>query len=111
MLSIDNKDYYSYVLEASSFERLELYKKYGATSVDNTGVLTHVGNIGGMVEYPVWIQVSIDHYNNYKYISIEATGTYADWNMISEWVAFHFSGSTIIDYSNFKQIINSSKGI
>lgn len=110
-LSVDNKEYYKYVLEANSFERLELYKQHGAASVDNTSRLVHVGNIGGMEQYPVWIQVSIDHYENYKYISIEATGVYADWNLIKRWITFHFTDAKLIDCSNFNQIINSSRGI
>lgn len=110
-LSIDNTEYYKYVLEANSFERLELYKQHGAASVDNTSRLVHVGNIGGMEQYPVWIQVSADHYENCKYISIEASGVYADWNLINKWLYFHFTGAEIIGCSDFNQIINSSRGI
>lgn len=110
-LSIENKEQYQFLLEANSFELTFFYMKFGADSVDNTGVVTRVGFVADLEEYPVFVHIQPYQHRGVKYLSLEVTGKWADWDLIEAWSKFHFPKALLIDSNNFHKIIAKAKEV
>lgn len=79
------------IVEANSFETLELWKYWhqekGYTWVqNNSGWLVHVGDLA---DKEVWISPLAHIVNGKKILFVEATSSVVDWEMIDEYLKKH----------------------
>lgn len=97
----------AFVIEANRNEAQWLWEKYNdiGYSTENSGVMKHLGDFGGM---PVWLSLFVGHLNGVKFVLYEPTSLVVDYQMVRDFLDYHYQEIKKIDCACFGQVINKA---
>lgn len=84
------KEGVQFILEATKCESFFLWKEDNDMTSYTSGIGVHIGNIDDNPKMPVWVCIGVSNYRGFKYLEYEVTSRYIDYNMVDEWLKYHF---------------------
>lgn len=103
------KNNVKYVLECVGCEANYLYLQHKDIEFEQytNGLLVTVGFINDDISMPVNISMGISNYKSMRILQWEAVSNYVDYNLINNWIKYHYPNTPKTDVNNFHHIIHS----
>lgn len=99
-----------FVVEASSFEALSLWREYSKRGfvTENYSIIKNLGSFGGM---PVCLSLTIGKVGKTKFVIYNPTSVVVDYRMVGEFIDKHYGDCRRVDALNFGQVMNAAKDV